>query len=78
MECLTLVGLHRAQTQLVHERDGRLGVTFDLVMKGDRVGPAGVVPSGAADLRVRGGGHVAGHAIHGDGNKLRVGTEPGA
>lgn len=47
-------------------------------MKSDQVRPAGVVPGGAPDLCVGGGGHVAGGAVHGDGNELRVGTKSGA
>jgi len=71
----TLAGPHAAQSQLVRELDIRLGVTFDLVVQRDRVGPARVVSRGALDLRVGRGGHGTDDVVYGDGDELGVGAE---
>lgn len=72
---LTLVGLHAAQSQLICERDIRLGVTFGLVMQHDRVRSPWVVSCSALNLCLRDRGHVARHAVNGDGEVLRVGAK---
>lgn len=48
----TLIRLHVDQRQLIREGNGRLGVTFDLVMQHDLVVPPWVVSRLAIELCV--------------------------